>query len=141
MATTKPEIACYGKADLLNMFDDSAFKKYTPTICYPNTLYVNENGGDKIAVLVAQRNFKSTDWAVNKNGLDYVCAAERDGKIKFAMVVLASGMNVVAAESAMHVAKTLRETIPNEGKFGPYWWVTAQLQPAGRYVEDDAAPF
>jgi hypothetical protein len=107
-------------------------------------LYVATNGnGDKIAALVLRRTHADGDWALSQSALDYVAGALRDGRITEGYVVLANKWSVVAHASAKEVLASIGDTEPNDGQWGPYFWLNTALKPVADYraVVDDDKPW
>jgi hypothetical protein len=114
----------------------------------PNELRFHEeiNAG----ALLVRKSTKYAEYALSKNGLDYLSKALRDHKITEAIVVLArwegAKQIVVCIRPVGEVVASLEGVPPRDGPLGPYWWMTADLTPFRRedYApvrRDDYVPF
>jgi hypothetical protein len=79
-------------------------------------------------------------------GLDRVRIAKEQDRLTAGYVVLANGeREFFASEEAQTVYSRLRDYRLLDGKFGPYWWITEQFQPASSMRQwqrfDPDAPF
>lgn len=120
------------------IFTDPGFRSSSGK-CYPNRLYGN---GSKIGAVVVVRG-RGHDFALSIAGLDYVVAAETEGRVKEGYVVLAQPNGggtpeFIAAERATAVQERLKNVSPSNGKWGEYHWITETFQPV---MQDDSAPF
>jgi hypothetical protein len=127
-----------------DIFSNPAWKLAAPDATFPNMLARLDEVGAVIAIRRDGR--RGEDFALGVAGLDYILKAEDEGRIATAYVVLArevaNGRAFVACEKAREVQDRLRGISPRrDGRFGPYYWVTAELKPAETMGVDRDAPF
>jgi hypothetical protein len=110
----------------------------------PNELRAHEisNAGS----LIVRKSTKYAEYALSKNGLDYLNNALHDHKIADAIVVTArwdgAKQIVVCKKPVGEVVASLEGVPPRDGPLGPYWWMNADLTPFTRSSpEDDYTPF
>jgi hypothetical protein len=105
------------------------FSKHTGK---PNQLALLEHDGKKIAALVVVRPASSEDYALSEAGLKHLIGT---GITDIYVVLGVRATNVdrpefVAAEKASLVHERVRDLPPRDGQWGPYWWITAEFEPA-----------
>lgn len=131
------------------IFTDSSWK--LSDVVFPNLLAWKDHDAITPFVVVVSRlaNRRGRDYALSKAGLERVIGAEREGRVTEGLVSLwdqsadRKRHEFVGEEKASVVHERLRNVPPQEGKWGPFWWITADFQPvvsaAARYDPD--APF
>jgi hypothetical protein len=96
---------------------------------YPNRLaWLKEN--PKIgAVIVFQ---SETDFAFGKASLEYITKAKAEERLEKGYVILVRGsmngrLEFVNAATIEEVEALVRNIPPHDGKWGPFWWLRAEL--------------
>jgi hypothetical protein len=83
------------------------------------------------AVVVLQG--RGQNFALGVAGLEYLLKAEQESRVTEAHVSLwqRSGKRweFIAAEKAAVVHERLRNYVPRDGNYGPYWWISADFMP------------
>ena len=127
-----------------NFFNDANWRSFSPSVikatgAYPNRLYHNAN--ENLGVVAAFRGAHNS-WALNEVAVNYIRNAVRDGRIVGGYAILAEGTppTVVSCMEIEEVATRLRDVLPMEGNFGPYWWVNKKFMTGQSAVLADA-PF
>jgi hypothetical protein len=99
----------------------------------PNELWGNDSA--KEGALIVRQSRKYSEYALGKNGLDYLQAALQKGTIKEAWVVLVERDKdeIVTEKPLAEVVAALDGVEPSLGnrgdRLGPFWWVFDDLTP------------
>ena len=97
---------------------------------FPNRLaWVPEQ--PSVGAIVA---FQSTDdFAIGQESLSYIAKSLREGRIREGYVLLlrkqGTGYTLVRCATVEQVSVALAGRPPRDGKWGPFWWVPAELTP------------
>jgi hypothetical protein len=129
--------------DLTNLFQDQRWRRYRTERTSPHALYVATINGGKVAVIVVRRTRSDGDWALSATALDYVAEGVRDGRLASAHIVLANKWTVAEHAEVTEVRARIGDTEPNDGPWGPYFWLDGGLKPVADYrsAVDDDEPF
>ncbi len=111
---------------LKDMFTDNRFQRIG------RNRYWAEVDGRKIGVVLATKNARYDDHALNKADLDRVLAAKREGRLDDAFVVAAktngSGIPIFSDQiDAETLASKLAGELPMVGRFGEFFVIPAGL--------------
>lgn len=122
--------------DLTEMFRDAGFTFFSKRHrvkfgIFPNMMYHDESR--KTGVLVVMQSRSGEDYAVAQKGLAYLKAAQDKGaKVSQGYVVFADGDHdapeFVRQDTLDNVVKRLNGEPTREGRMGPYWWLTADME-------------
>ena len=133
------------KQIIATMFSNPSWK--FSDVVFPNLLaWLEDHNGaiTTIAVVVLRRgDRRGQDFALGVAGLERVLKAEH---ITEAYVVLGRQLDgerreFLAAEKATVVRDRLRDYPPRDGKYGSFWWITAEFMPAISMALSPDAPF
>ena len=144
------------KAVIATIFTDPSWK--FSDVVFPNLLAWKEDHDGKIIIVVVvalrRADRRGQDYALGKAGLDRVLDAldfqeraipdEADRYLEAYVVLgLANGerREFIAAEKATVVRDRLRDYAPQDGKFGPFLWITPEFMPASTMRLAPDAPF
>jgi hypothetical protein len=126
-----PQLAAKGGGVMIDL-NDGNWRPYSEERTkalkvFPNQLWKNGNAG----ALIVMKSSKYAEYALSKVGLDYLTAAQRGGRIDAAYIALATWQDgVIATKPASEVAAAVASITPRDGpKFGPFWWMKADLTP------------
>ena len=91
--------------------------------------YFGEIDGAKIGVVLATKNQRFDNWALNKPDFDRVIAGKRDGRINEAYVVAAkvNGVGIPLYCDQIEAEELLRKLaneVPRVGSFGEFYVIT-----------------
>ena len=99
---------------------------------YPNRLgWLQDN--PRIGALIVFQS--ESDFALGKSGFDHILKAKAEGRIDEGHVLLlrANGSarpQFINSAPVEKIAAMLRNEVPREGKWGPFWWLQAGLTEA-----------
>jgi len=123
------------KKVMATMFSNPAWK-LSQSLSYPNTLGALNYNGSKIGALAVLRG-RGRDFPLSKAGLEYLIKMEQEGRIAEAQVSLwtrpekkGEQPEFIAIEKATVVRDNIGDTPPQDGEYGPYWWITVEFKPA-----------
>ena len=119
---------------ITNMLGDPNWKAFSKALneakgFHPNKAFYNV-ATREAAILIDQSS--RGDFALSKNALDYVIAAELQGdKVSRAFIVLRERGNALLRRlPARDVQNNLSGVDPIDGQFGLYWWIDRGLRSA-----------
>ena len=100
---------------------------------FPNRVY----GNGEIGAVVVVQGKPGADFALSVAALDYVLAAEAEGRIAEGYVVFATrngsgNPEFFAAERVKTVAERLEGVDPRSGEWGDYHWLGGNFAPAAK---------
>ena len=103
--------------------------------CLPNRLafgYEDESLGRTGALIVAKSK-TGNDYAISKTALEYIAAAEEEGRIAIGFIALVDQQRRVQAyKRATEVAALLKNVEWQEGRYGkPFVWLDQDFRPPG----------
>jgi len=130
-------------ADLSDLFRSLRWRHYRIEQTSPHALYVTHTDGGKVAVLVLRRGRPEGDWALSATALDYIAKGLRDGRLVQAFIVAADRWTVIASATVTEVLARIGDTKPNDGVWGPYFWLDGTLKPVADYraTVDETEPW
>ena len=115
-----------------NFFADQGWQRFGSVLdkktgAYPNHRYFKAD--ENLGAVVSFKG-QSDAWSLNQNGVNYLLAAVRDGKIRNGYVVLAAGKppEMIACKPVAEVVSLLGGAPPRDGAFGRYWWVDQEFR-------------
>jgi hypothetical protein len=129
---------------IASIFTDPSWK--FSDVVFPNLLAWKEDPDGNIIIIavVALRRVdrRGSDYALGEAGLKRVLKPEHIAEA-YVVLGLANGerREFVAAEKATVVRDRLRDYAPQDGKFGPFLWITPEFMPASTMRLAPDAPF
>jgi hypothetical protein len=105
---------------------------------YPNRFGWMKDDPSKLGALVVFQSMRGSDFAIGRNGLDYLANAKKEGRIEDGFVVLVNGsdtnLEFVNAATVEEVETILQDRPAYRGKWGSFSWVSD-------FKSDDSVPF
>jgi len=132
---------------IATMFSNPSWK-LSQNLSYPNTLGALNYNGAKIGVLAVLRG-RGRDFPLSEAGLEYLLKMEQEGRIAadaqvslFTRPAKKSELpEFIATEKATVVRDNIGDAPPQNGEYGPHWWITAEFKPSasssGRRYDPD----
>jgi hypothetical protein len=127
-----------------HVFDVSACRRVHPKFCerqgFLSPLYKRLLADDsKIAFLVLAPSARG-DYGLNESALGFLAAALQSGEIAEGYVVLTTGQELqpIMQISVGELAERLKDTPATNGRFGPYWWLSAEMRAVAHPYYDEA---
>jgi hypothetical protein len=104
---------------------------------FPNRLAWIE--GEAFGALVVYKGTRGNDFALGRNGLDYLAKAQSEGRIKQALVLLmrpnAGKGELLGTLTLEKINVAIASLSPLAGQWGEYWWLP------GLMVTPTSVPF
>ena len=118
----------------LTVMSPSIWKRYTSqqTIekeMYPNKIYYTAKGD---YVIEASRSNQGSDFSVCKKAVERGVELLKEGGIKSCNVRFVEPNGDYVSDIPLTLLyKKLRNIAPQNGRFGPFWWITEDFEVAG----------